>query len=226
MGGRQLHDLTYDDWIEHVFAHGVPFHEPAWYCADDADWWDPPPATAVAYLTRLFEQPDSLVEQFADSQIGQGLYYLVDNGAGAYCRFLADGAMPIAARAACISAMRILFARLFDPRCAPILSHLDEPGANALNRICYMWWDIMPLGAISKPALRDPIHEACLDAMRGTLQLPNPACQESALHGLGHWARAYPAFAAAAINAFLASSPNARPELVRYAEAARSGCVL
>jgi hypothetical protein len=225
MSGRQLHDLGYDDWIEHVFAHAVPFYEPAWSFAADADWWDPPGATAIAYLTRLFKQPEPLVEQFADSQIGQGLYYLIDNGAGAYCRFLIDGSVPIEARVACIEAIQTLFARLFQPRCPPVLSNIDEPGGTKLNQVCYMWWDIIPLAASSKPRRPDPIHEACLRVMRETLRLPNPACQESALHGLGHWAHAYPAFAATVIDAYLAGDPNRRPELVRYAQAARSGCV-
>ena len=170
-------------------------------------------------------EPEPLADQFADSQIGQGLYYLIDNGAGAHCRFLIDGSVPIEARVACIEAMQALFARLFQPRCAPILSHLDEPGGDRLNQVCYMWWDIIPLAASSKPRQPDPIHEASLGVMRATLRLPNPACQENALHGLGHWARAYPEFTAAAIDAYLAADPKLRPELVRYAQAARAGCV-
>ena len=94
-----------------------------------------------------------------------------------------------------------------------------------LNQVCYMWWDIIPLAASSKPRQPDPIHEASLAVMRATLRLPNPACQESALHGLGHWAHAYPEFTAATIDAYLAANPKLRPELVRYAQAARSGCV-
>jgi hypothetical protein len=225
MSGRQLRDLGYDDWIEHVFAHAVPFYEPAWYFAANADWWDAPADLAIAYLTQLFEQPEPLVERFADSQIAQGLYYLVDSGAGGYCRFLTDSSVPTEARVACISAMQTLFARLFDARCAPVLSHLDEPGTNALNSICYMWWDIMPLYGQPDGRRANPTDDACLRVMRETLRLSNPACQESALHGLGHWARAYPDFASAAIDAYLESNPAARPELVRYAQAARSGCV-
>jgi hypothetical protein len=217
-------DLSYHDWIDYVFDHAVPFYEQAWYFESDEDWWSPRPEQAIEYLTRLFENPEQLTEQFADSQIAQGLYYLVDNGAGAYCRFLSDGSVPLHARVTCISAMQTLSARLFQPRCEPILSHLDEPGGNALNRICYMWWDIAPLGASSKPSSPDPIHEACLTVMRDTLGLPNPACQENALHGLGHWAHAYPEFTAAAIDAYVAANPRLRPELVRYAQAARSGC--
>jgi hypothetical protein len=225
MTGRRLTDPSYDEWIDHVFDHAVPFYEQAWYFEPDADWWDPVPAQAVAFLTRLFETPEPLVEQFADSQIGQGLYYLVSNSASTAFLCLLNDTVPVDERVACIAAMQTLFARLFQPRCEPILSHLDEPGGNALNNICYMWWDVAPIGAIAKPSKPDPIHDACLSMMRGTLALPNHACQESALHGLGHWARAYPEFTAAAIDAYVARNRNLRPELVRYAQAARSGCV-
>jgi hypothetical protein len=59
--------------------------------------------------------------------------------------------------------------------------------------------------------------------MRSTLARPNPACQKSALHGLGHWADVYPEFTAATIDGYLAANPKLRPELVRYAQAARTG---
>jgi hypothetical protein len=218
-------DLSYEEWIDYVFDHAVPFNEPKWYHGSDEDWWHPRPEQAIDYLTRLFENPAPLADQFADSQIGQGLWYLIDNGAGAHCAYLINGAVPIEDRVACIEAMQSLFARLFQPRCTPILRHLDEPGGDLLNGVCYMWWDIIPLAAFSKPRQPDPIHEATLGVMRATLRLPNPACQESALHGLGHWARAYPEFTAATIDAYLAANPKLRPELVRYAQAARSGCV-
>lgn len=218
-------DLSYSDWIGYVFDHAVPFYGQAWYLEPDADWFHPQPEQAIDYLTRLLEHPEPLVELFADSQIGQGLHYLVDNGAGAYCRFLTDETVLIEARTACIESMSTLFARLFQPRCAPVLSHLDEPGGSELNRVCYMWWDIMPIGATRASPRSDPIQDGCLSEMHEILLLPNPACQESALHGLGHWARAYPEFTAATIDAYLAANPNLRPELVRYAQAARSGCI-
>jgi hypothetical protein len=211
-------DLTYEQWIDYVFDHAVPFYEQAWYFEADADWWSPRPEQAVEYLARLFENPEPLADEFAESQIAQGLHYLVDSGAGAYCRFLTDADVPLDARLGCISAISTLFSRLFQPRCAPVLSHLDEPGGNELNRICYMWWDIMPIGATAaSPPRSDPIQAGCLSEMQDILQLPSPACQESALHGLGHWARAYPEFASATIDAYLAANPKLRPELARYA---------
>ena len=218
-------DLSYPEWLSYVFDHAVPYYEQAWYLEPETDWWRPQPEQALAYLARVFENPESLVDEFSATQIAQGLHYLNDNRAGAYCRFLVDDSVPLDARTACIEAMSTVFARLFQPRCEPILSHLDEPGGNALNRICYMWWDIMPIGAATAARRSDPIHEGCLAEMHETLRLPNPACQESALHGLGHWARAYPEFTAAVIDGYVAANPKLRPELVRYAKAARSGCI-
>jgi hypothetical protein len=218
-------DLSYDEWIDYVFDHAVPLSGEAWHRDHEADWWNPRPEQAVAYLTRLFDSPDQLLDRFADSQIGRGLYYLVDNSLSNHCVALAGGGVPVDQRVKCIYAMLSLFIRIFEPRCPPILSHRDEPGRNELNRICYMWWDVMPLAATSKPRSPDPIHDACLAVMRSVLALPNPACQESALHGLGHWAHAYPEFAAATIDAYLAANPNLRPDVLRYAQAARAGCV-
>ena len=224
MAGRPLTDLSFEEWIEYAFDRPVRPIENAWY-RQDYDWWEPEPRQAVVHLTQLFERAGDLLEHFTDGEIGQGLWYLIDNSCGGYCRFLIDGSVPIEARVACIGAIQALYANLFQPRCAPIVSHLDGSGGNKLNQVCYMWWDIIPLAAGSMPRQPDPIHEASLGVMRATLQLPNLACQESAIHGLGHWARAYPEFTAATIDAYLAANPKLRPELVCYAQAARSGCI-
>lgn len=222
MTGRHLTDLTFDDWVEHVFAHAVPFHGQAWYFEPDCDWWDPTPEQAVAHFTRLCATPGQLTEQFSDGQIAQGFWYLLNN---ASMHALIDASVPLAGRTEAVRLMAQVFRNVFQPRCAPVLSHLDEAGANALNTICYMWWDILPLFAEPGGHRPNPIDDACLSVMRETLALANPACQESALHGLGHWAGAYPLFVAGAIDDFLTAQPNLRPELKAYALAARSGCV-
>ena len=119
-------DLSYPEWLSYVFDHAVPFYEQAWYLEPETDWWRPQPEQALAYLARVFENPEPLADEFSDSQIAQGLHYLIDNGAGAYCRFLADDSVPLDARMACIEAMSTLFSRLFQPRCEPILSHPND----------------------------------------------------------------------------------------------------
>jgi hypothetical protein len=74
----RLKDLTYHDWLKHAFGHEVRFQQAAWFFDHDRDWWDPEPAVALAYLTRLFESPEPLI---FDSQIAQGLTYLVNTSA-------------------------------------------------------------------------------------------------------------------------------------------------
>jgi hypothetical protein len=64
-----------------------------------------------------------------------------------------------------------------------------------------------------------------LEVMRQALALPHDACRESALHGLGHWHRAYPSQTTGIIDEFLARNGDVRDELRSYALAARCGCV-
>jgi hypothetical protein len=61
--------------------------------------------------------------------------------------------------------------------------------------------------------------------MRRILAVDSVACQESALHGLGHWQRHYPTFVREAIDEFLTTRKNMRRELREYAQCARHGCV-
>jgi hypothetical protein len=69
----------------------------------------------------------------------------------------------------------------------------------------------------------DALEDACLSVMERTLYLPHPACQESALHGLGHWQDDYPDRVEATIESYLESEP--APELREYAALAREGRV-
>ncbi len=62
--------------------------------------------------------------------------------------------------------------------------------------------------------------------MQRVLALDALACQESALHGLGHWHLRYPAEVEGAIDAFLERRPQLDPRLRQYAFSARRGCVL
>jgi len=70
------------------------------------------------------------------------------------------------------------------------------------------------------------VDEALLDVMARTLRLDSEPCREGALHGLGHWHRAYPERTSDIIEAWLDEEPSISPELRRYATSARGGCVL
>lgn len=110
---------------------------------------------------------------------------------------------------------------MFQRRCEARLSHLVVGGSqNPLNTTCHMWWDLFP----SWGTPRRDIDDAALAAMISILELDSLACQESALHGLGHWQPAYPDRVGAAIEGLLRSSRH-RDELRAYAAAAQRGCV-
>lgn len=226
MTGRRLTDLSYEDWIEHVFSHEVRKYQAQWYFDADADWWDGPAALTISHMTRFFADPEPPLTYFADSQIAQGLNYLIDSGASGQLLALSEVSVPLEARLACVRAIENLFVKLFAARCRPHLSHLDEAGSGPLNGICYMWWDIYPFAPGAEgPDLR-AFEEAVVTVMERSLQIPSPACQESALHGLGHWLRADADRITVIIDRFLDDNPDLRPALRAYAHSARSGCVL
>ncbi len=225
---RRLTNLSYDDWIEHVFSHDVRTQAAAWYFDLDADLWAGSPEETVAHLTRLFEDPEPALFYFSDAQIDQGLRYIIDNGAGDLLSAVRDVRLPLKDRLRCVGAIRSVYDKLFLPRCTPHLSHLDqsEAGSGPLNTICYMWWDIIP--GITTPD--DPHRHAMNDATFGVLQhalaLESIACQESALHGLGHWTLHDTVSVSAIIDAYLRARRDIPAELGRYARAARNGCIL
>ena len=106
-----------------------------------------------------------------------------------------------------------------------VLARIDETHGD-LNAVCYMWWDIAPIGGPPADPDHDQLNRAALDVMTDAIALDAIACQESALHGLGHWHGTYPGEVETIVDRFVASHAAARPELLAYARSARTGCVL
>jgi hypothetical protein len=63
----RLTDLSFEGWLEHAFGHEVRFQANPWFFDPDSDGWAPEPGTALAYLTRLFEDPEPALRWFAVS---------------------------------------------------------------------------------------------------------------------------------------------------------------
>jgi hypothetical protein len=221
--GKVLTDLSFDGWVRHLFDH--PVNEPEWYWDIEADRAEVEPQRVIAYATNLFERAGELLTAFSDAEANQGLWFLI-NEERSPLYVLQNTAVPLEQRVRCILSIASLFAHCFAPRCSPHLSHLDEPGTGALNLVCYMWWDLFPLHGQPEDGARREIDAACLSVMEATLQLPSVACQESALHGLGHWGRAYEGRCQSIISDFLQRRADLRRELREYAERARQTNVL
>ena len=223
---EKLENLTFEEWLRHVFDHPVSDLNNAWYWDIDRDWWEEDSATTLEFMTRLFEHAAELLQPYSDAQLNQGLWFLASNACSSHMFALMNESLPWSARRRCILSIHQLYEQCFARRCSSHLSHIDEPGANPLNMVCYMWWDIIPL--YGKPD--DPAHsemdEAILQVMESTLQLDSIACRESALHGLGHWQHAYPERVGQIIDRFSMRQPDLPEKLRTYMQNAYVGYVL
>ena len=215
-------DLPFDAFVDFHFncIVGKP-----WYAEFDHDWWEPEPRTGIAYLTRLFTNGAEILEYFHDDQIAQGLTGLVNTMAIGGQPWMADPVVPAEDRAAVWPAIATFFREVLAPRCAPLLGHNATAAGPPINTVTYMWWESFPGFAGPDDPDRRAIIDAELECMECVLRIDSIACQEAALHGLGHWVGREPR-CADIIDRYLAAERAPAPALVTYATSARSGCVL
>ena len=136
-----------------------------------------------------------------------------------------DTDLPITDRVACVRAIPTLYRDLLAPRCAPRLGHLGEQEGR-LEMITYMFWDIAAFGGVEGTRDGNLLEDAVLETLDDVLRIDHVACQESAIHGLGHRFPRHPERAPAILRMFLRRGPIADDRLVPYAESATSGCIL
>lgn len=215
---------SFETWIAHCFDH--PVTSDAWYFAPDAPEWVAPAELTLAYLTRLFSTSIDSVGRFSDAQFNQGFWYLASDECSDHMFLLVDASLPEAARLDCLRAMKHLFAELFFSRCTNLPSHGQpaDAGLSPLNAICYMWWDVMPIHGEPNDPRRAAFDMAVLALLRDTLGLGSFACQESALHGLGHWSYYYRAQVREIVEHYLGDAPDSAV-LGAYARLAADGNV-
>ncbi len=188
------------------------------------------------FLTQLFEAPEKYLELYSDTKVNNGLWFLVSENFFDALSCLLNPSVPLIRRQRYAHSIFNLFQEYFASRCSMALSHLDKNGFKPLNKVCYMWWDFLhhsdlhwnycfENGLVLHPADIE-LYDDLLSVMSKILTLPNDACCESALHGLGHWHKRRPTQVAAIIDHFLNGRANLRPELLTYAFKARAGRVL
>jgi hypothetical protein len=163
---------------------------------------------------------------YSDGQVNQGLHYIFNNSCPNVVFAILDGNFPFEQKLNAIRSIQALYRDCFTLRCAPVLSHRDEPGANPLNGICYMLWDITPLAYWEERQRKEQAYAAVLDVLRCALSSPNPACVESALHGLGHMHYKIPRQVEQIVQSFLAKPHIQNEDLLQYARNASYGYVL
>jgi len=214
---------AHDDWLMAILTRPATIDD--YYFTPDLD---PPHATAsefAAHLAWLFAAPGARMAQYDDLSVAAGLRWIFDSAEPLMFRCLGDPTIPQPARLALAAGLVPLFSEVIARRCPAALGHLSEDGG-PLALTAYMFFDVIWIDSPGPPAEAAALDAAMIQAMGAILALPHAACQESALHGLGHWRDRAPDRAGALIDAYLAHRRAARPELVAYARAARTGCVL
>jgi hypothetical protein len=204
------------EWITFIFDH--PVASPEWYWSEDAPEWQGAREEVPALIAETFEDAGELLARFSDEQLDQGFWFLVGNTPPDFMLTLVDATITLTARLRALRSFVPLFEQVMAARCSAHLSHLAEV-ANPLNDACYMWWDLLWC------QIPEDIDAEILVTLRRLLGVPHDACRESALHGLGHWARRCPQ-AADIVDEFLSSTSGLRPELIAYAQQVRIGKVL
>jgi hypothetical protein len=75
-----LRQVVYHDWLAFVFDHPVaPEGESEWYFQTRLEV-EADPLRQVAYLARLFREPEGVAGRFTPGQIEQGFWFLFGDG--------------------------------------------------------------------------------------------------------------------------------------------------
>jgi len=210
---------SFQEWVTHCFSDPVP--KITW---ED----DPPPETAARYLVQLFEAPVAATAGLSDDRIGKGLWHIC--GYDGYLRFARDADVPNELQIRCMQALKILYRDLFAVRCGPHFQHLMRKGdpdqGTALDTICYMLFDLSQIEGATTTIGEEHLVDPIFDVLEYALGLDSVACQESALHVLGHLWLFHSERVPAIVDRYLAAHPDLDERLRSYAGAARVGVVL
>lgn len=223
----KLTDFAYNEWVDFVFGHPAPDpveagliahphatlkgragrhrwferHEPLITVGDERLF--------LKHLTRLFEDPEFLLNRFAREQVEQGFWLLM------HVTFRAEPgelfwneSIPWELRRRAIESMGRLYARLF--------------ARDPLWTASFMWWDnltyVYSNNGHTLDATEVQVRDVMLDVLRTILELPTLECQEAALHGLNHLRHPE---GSSIIDRWLAERPGLDPELKEFALACK-----
>ncbi len=222
---RQFSSPTddYFFWLSDVLRFVTPDNwQDIWVEADGRPEDDMEPDEACRRIGTLCTRGGTDLAAHDNNVVGRALNYVLG---GTFCdmpRALISPDVSRELRHAAISSVTILYRDVFEPRCKPLLAHLNQgDDEDDLGFIAYMLWDISPIGFYSEDfSGRDDV-DMVLGVLFKTLDSPNIACVESGLHGLNHMV---PRISKArdAIDGFLARSDV--PDALRtYALGAREG---
>lgn len=181
----------YQEWLTYLFDHEVVPGLPEWYWQDHAPVFQATPAEEIELWIALMRNSEHDLQVYSDEQVGLGLWYLFSNACSDHSLQVTCADLPVSKVVELYDSIRLLYTGVFGQRCKPVLGHLSEEGS-PLNAICYMLWDVSPLGWPRDHLLVPVIENALFRVLEHALDQPHRACVESALHGLGELHSSYP----------------------------------
>jgi hypothetical protein len=236
----------YQRQLNYIFNR--PTDEPAWYWRDasqEEPVFDETPLSAFLFLETLCLNPENDLKAYSNEQIGLGFCYIFDNVCSNITHDFKAADVPLERKIKAIHNIFALFRDVLNPRCAAVESAFSQATLSKINYVCYMFWDICPLSSAYGLSFTRPqeskmeekeAHEnsklenqfyymAIAEVMKKCLDLSNPACVESGIHGLGHLAYSFPDIAVPILDKYILKGKNHSPSLVKYAKMARTGMI-
>lgn len=169
------------------------------------------------YCTRFDREIDAIITEHGIEAAGNAVYYIL-GGVNKYLQVVLHTSRG-RKRLPFMESVKTLYLEGFNRHCIP---EFDGENLNSLNAACYMLWD---MDSIECPAYNDDpeMWQPSLDVLTFALHLDNPACQKSALHGLGHLVHINEQAIQPIIRKYLQTNPP--PPQREYAESALEGSV-
>lgn len=208
-----------NDFVKYLFDRPVDGLE--WYFREDYEDPDVAKGDFLLLATHVFDNTHVIGGMYSERQVCMGLRYLINPSCGPFSFLYLDTEIEFEVRRNAISSMgsvfRDLFAEVLKGR-APFQENASE--ALSYGETCYMWWDLFPRHGSPRRRDMEETDVVIFRTISSVLQINVAACQESALHGLGHWFSSRPDDVVSAIKSFL---PLAPPALKQYALKAMEG---
>ncbi|MGC2235394.1 MAG: hypothetical protein WA584_04500 [Pyrinomonadaceae bacterium] len=159
--------LSFEGWLDFVFDH-------KWSSSKDEDYIELSDLGGdteifVRNCVKLFENPVFLLDKYNSEQLEGGFYYFILSPKVSLNWWIWDKNSPAELRRQFIFSSVNVFKRVFTK--------------NPLEHSCFMWWDCLRDFDKNKDK---QVENWMFAALSQILEINNPDCQLSALHGLGH----------------------------------------
>ena len=216
----------YHEWLECFFGRIRPGFDP-WADGDGFEF-DAPGQQLLQLLEYTMLHCGRDLSRFTDQQLGFGLNAMLMGNYSNLPHDLIKAQVDPADKLGAVRSIKFLYSDCLSRRAPPVLGHLSETSENPLASLTYMLWDVSALkawiGVRNEVTGRSALVETLGDVL--ALPKPNPACIESVLHGFNHMVFAHPKHRdqiIGLIDDLIRTSPLGRPELLQYAEWAKTG---